>query len=186
MSTNLRNYVRAVYAFDAVARRAPTDSWDNPSPCEGWTARHVLGHNVWVVRNITAGASGGLRPAEQPEAEIAGDDPLAVWDETRAAVCAALDVQGALQREIDTPFGRSTVDGGLGIFLTDLLVHTWDVARATGVDHGIADELADRARIGLEAAGDVVRQPGLFGPATEAPAGASAADRLAAVAGRSV
>jgi hypothetical protein len=41
MSTNLRAYTKAIYAFDAVAQRVPADAWDRPSPCDDWTARQV-------------------------------------------------------------------------------------------------------------------------------------------------
>lgn len=186
MSANLRTYLRGVFAFDAVARRVPAEGWDNPSPCEGWTAREVLGHATWVTHNIAAAASGGPTPEPKPEAETAGDDPLAAWDAAREAVTEALDTDGALQREMDSPFGRVPVDAGLGIFFSDVTMHAWDLAAAAGVPHGIADDLAERVRQGLAAAGDSIRQPGVFGPEQPAPDGADAAARMAAMGGRRV
>jgi len=44
MSTNLRNYTKALYGFDAVVQRVPEDRWDADSPCDGWSARDVVTH----------------------------------------------------------------------------------------------------------------------------------------------
>ena len=49
MSTNSRNYTKALYGFDAVVQRVPADRWDAPSPCEGWCARDVVAHASGVV-----------------------------------------------------------------------------------------------------------------------------------------
>lgn len=186
MSENLRTYLRGVYVFDAVARRVPADAWDHPSPCEEWTAKEVLGHVVWGVTNVASGASGGPAPAATPEAETAGDDPLGAWERALSAVTAALDTQGALQREMDSPFGRLPIDAGLSIFVNDLTLHAWDLARAAGIHHGIPDELAERALSGIAGAGDAIRRPGIFGPEQSAPDGADIVERMAAMAGRSV
>ena len=66
MSANSRQYTRALYLLDAVARRVPADAWDNPSCCEGWTAREVAGHASWVIRNV--GAATGNMAAPEPQA----------------------------------------------------------------------------------------------------------------------
>lgn len=186
MSENLRTYLRGVYAFDAVVRRVPRAAWDSSSPCEEWSAREVLGHVCWGTRNIASGVSGGPGPDEQPEAEIAGDDPLAAWEVSRAAVTEALDTNGVLQRTIQSPFGEMKVDGALAVFLGDITMHTWDLATAAGIDHGIPDVLAERVVAAIGAAGDVIRRPGVFGPALEPPPGADAATRMAAIGGRKI
>jgi hypothetical protein len=35
MSTNLQNYTKALYGFDAVVQRVPSDRWDADTPCDG-------------------------------------------------------------------------------------------------------------------------------------------------------
>ena len=52
MSENLRNFTKAIYGMDAVVQRVPVDAWDNGSPCEGWTARDVVGHQAGVLNGV--------------------------------------------------------------------------------------------------------------------------------------
>ncbi len=77
----------------------------------------------------------------------------------------------------------------LGLSVTDIFTHAWDLAKATGqstdLDAGIAGALLEAARSSVQ---DSFRGPegAPFGPEHAAPAGATAADRLAAFLGREV
>ncbi len=184
MSENLRSFVKAAYTFDAVVRRVATDAWDHPSPCEEWTAREVAGHVIWGMRNIAALASGGPTPAEQPEADIAGVDPEATWRQACDDAMTALDQVGALARVGNGPFGEMTVDGFLGFYPSDLLAHAWDIAQAAGLDAHLPVDLCERGARGLAAAGDLLRQPGLMGPAVDVADDADAPTRFIALSGR--
>jgi uncharacterized protein (TIGR03086 family) len=99
--------------------------WERPTPCSEWDARaiveHVIGfHDFLLLRPM------GVR-ANRPRT-----DPTARWDATRTAVFAALDPPGALDQATDLPGGgQSTPRTMLAALTTDVLVHTWDLARAT-------------------------------------------------------
>lgn len=180
MSENLRRYQSAIYALDAVIRRVPDDAWDAPSPCEDWTAREVVGHVLWGINSLAAGEP----QPQQPEAEIAGDDVVATWTAAIDRLFAALDTKGALQRTTQTPFGELPVDATLGFFFGDPVMHTWDLAQAAGIEHGIRDDLAEATIAALGQAGDALRGPGRLGPLVQPPADADAAGRMAAFGGR--
>ena len=184
MSVNLRDFTRAAYTFDAVVRRAPSDTWERQSPCEDWTAAEVVGHIVWTMHRITAGARGRERPAEQPEADIAGDDPVATWNGAFHETLAALDRPGALDTTVDVAFGTTTIDGVLAFVPSDLLAHAWDVATAAGIDAHLPADLCERFAVGIAAAGDGVRGPGRMAAAVAVPADADAATRFIAQTGR--
>lgn len=186
MSANLRRYVRSLYTLDAVVRRVPDDAWDAASPCDEWNARQVLGHVMWGLDAIAAGASGEAPPGERDEADVAGERPLEHWSAALDRVLTALDQQGVLQTKAQTPFGEMPIDDMLGFFFGDPLMHTWDIAVAVGVEHGIPDELAEHSMVMLGAAGDALRGPGRLGAEVEAPPGTDAATRMAAFGGRAV
>jgi uncharacterized protein (TIGR03086 family) len=183
MSENLRLYTKALYTLDAVAKRVPAEAWDNPSPCEGWTAREVAGHVSWVIQATDAAATGGEGPAEQPEAEVAGADPAATIAESVDGVLASLDRPGVLNAVKATPFGEMPVDTFIGIIWVDPLTHAWDIATAAGIDPAIDDETAAKAQATLEPIADVLRGPGRFADAKE-PAADDALSRFIAFAGR--
>jgi len=183
MSENLRNYTKGVYLLDAVAQRVPADAWDNPSCCDGWTAREAAGHAAWLIRNIGSVASGNGPISEQAEAEVLGDDPPAGLRSIIAGTLEALDQQGSLQAIAQTPFGEMPVDAFIGIVWVDPVTHAWDVADATGVDHGIDEATAEQALAQLQPVADGLRGPGLFSDAVDA-SGADAVSRFIAFTGR--
>ena len=185
MSTNSRRYLRGLFAIDAIVRRTPDDAWDNPSPCERWTAREVLGHVLWIMHSMSDQMAGGDPHPQTPEAAMAGPDPVASWDAALARVHEAFDTQGALQKTLPA-FGGVTVDDlsmRLGI---DAVVHAWDLGTAVGLAHGIADDLAAEALAMLGGIPDDQRSPEFMQPATAVAGDAPVADRMAAAAGRSL
>lgn len=143
MSENLRNFTKALYGMDAVVRRVPPDRWDEPSPCEGWSARDVVAHQVGVLRGLAETVRTGemARPAE-PEDRA---DPVALWAEARDDVIAELDRAGALQQPGRFWFGEMTVDELIGVAQWDPLTHAWDVATAVGIEAHLDPDLAQRS-----------------------------------------
>jgi uncharacterized protein (TIGR03086 family) len=183
MSENLQKFTRAAHTLRSVAVRVPAGAWDNASCCDGWSAREVAGHASWVLQNIAAGTGHGERPAEQPEAVFAGDDPAATICATVDACLTALDRPGSLQTVAQTPFGEMPVDSFIGAIWVDPLTHAWDIADATGIESGIDESTAAAATVNLEPIADMMRSAGAFGPEAEA-AGDDALSLFVAFAGR--
>jgi uncharacterized protein (TIGR03086 family) len=144
-------------------------------------ARDVVGHVV--------GSSGlflGFVGREAPAGPSVDDDPLGAWANARDAIQAGLDDDAVAKAEFDGFTGRSTFEQGVNRFLCpDLLVHTWDLSRATGLDETLpADEVA-ATMDGMSGFDEkMMRQPGVFGPAVDAPAGADDQTKLLAFLGR--
>ena len=164
MSANLRMYTTIVFGFEHVLRLVPTDAWDNPSPCEGWSTRDVAGHAMGVVNNVAA--RGGVGEAIDVFADlgaIGGDDPLVTFRAMRDRYLEATDRPGALQVVFTSSMGEVTLDRYIGSMCADTLVHTWDVARGAGVDdrldpgavRWVHAELATRDQ-------SVIRKPGRY------------------------
>lgn len=181
MSENLRTHVRALFGFDATVRRARPDSWANPSPCEGWTAADVVAHNVGMNQMIEGFASGiGARSAEHPE--IA--EPVDAWKTSFEALQIALDRRGALHVVSQTPWGEMPVDAFLGFAWVDPLLHTWDLARATGQVPVLDMDLVTRGASQLERAGDSLVGPGRFHPPVALGDEPAVIERFLAASGR--
>lgn len=183
MSQNLQNFVKGASMLRSVAVRVPAGGWDQESCCEGWTAKHVAGHIAWGLDTVASLASGGGMAEAQPEAERAGDDPTATVIAAVDAAIAALDQPGALQRSTPPAFGGMSLDAFVGIMANDALTHAWDIADATGIDHGIDDASAAAALESMQPMEAMLRAPGRFGPARPTDA-ASAVDRFIAFTGR--
>ena len=68
------------------------------------------------------------------------------WPAARDAALRALAQPGALDQVIDVPNGGEMAAGRfVNVVTTDVLVHTWDLARAFGVTVQLDPELVERA-----------------------------------------
>ena len=160
-------YRQVSKGFDSAVRAA-TDKWEAQSPCEQWTARDVVAHVVQGHRGVISGVRG-----RESEPLGADEDPRQAWEE----VCGAMDEitanPEALAREVDGPFGKMPAGEIIGRFVTmDLLVHTWDLARAVGADERLDEDSVRHAYETLKPMDTMIRQPSVFGPKLEPPSGA--------------
>jgi uncharacterized protein (TIGR03086 family) len=160
-----------------------------PTPCADWDVRalvnHIIGGAYWYAEAMRDGVSPPLD---------GGDDDHAAGDfraEYAAGIRQALDAfgaPGALHGSVEfvgRPLPATTV---LRLASLDTFVHGWDLAgalgRSTDLDPEIADELRERAVPRLPASFRGTTPDALYRPPADVPAGATAADRLAAALGR--
>lgn len=156
------------------------DRWASPSPCEGWSARDVVRHVI-----DTHGAMPGYAGLSLSLKKSVDDDPVGAWAEARDGMQALLDDPERAGAEYDGFFGRTTLQDTVDRFLGfDLLIHGWDIARATGQDETLPAPEVHRVYEDALSLGDNLRQGGVCGPEVSVPADASEQDRLLALLGR--
>jgi uncharacterized protein (TIGR03086 family) len=181
MSEVSERYARVAAGFtDRVSGVAP-DAWTRSSPCAEWSARDVLGHVVAVHRRVIAGLD-----ASSPPAPATDPDLVAAWLAATAEVEAVLADPARASRPVTGRFAPMPLEQLIGRLLCiDTLVHTWDLARATG-----QDERLDRAAVtiafdGIRPADEAIRAGG-FGPKIEPPPDADEQTRFLCFLGRRV
>lgn len=156
---------------------------DAPTPCTEWTLRDLLHH--LVERHYQVAAS--LRPGQvgmsfRPEVET---EPVAAYRAAYRTQRAALDLP--VHADDDESARKSAAEDTWYMATTVIhqLAHGWDLAKATGQDATIPDELVELGlRIAQQAFSDVERSPAKIGAERASPEGASATDRLVAFLGR--
>jgi uncharacterized protein (TIGR03086 family) len=169
-----------------LAKVQPADL-DAPTPCASWDVRALINHFVGTARwwaGVLAGDPGDTN------ADYAGSDYVAAYEESIRIALEAFEADGALDRMVRLPFGEFPGTVVRGMAALDQFAHGWDLARAIGypadLDPDLADHLLAQARIAIV---DAFRGPdgvAPFGPVQQAPAGAGPADQLAAFLGRRV
>ncbi|HWW53998.1 MAG TPA: TIGR03086 family metal-binding protein [Acidimicrobiales bacterium] len=183
MSENSDKYRRAVAGLSAVVNAVPADKWSAPSPCEGWTASHVIGHVISGTQMITTVVT-GKSPEFGDPAAVAGDDPAAAFAKARDLALDALTEEN-LGKPVQSPMGEMPLDQQVAMFSTpDVLIHTWDLARAAGVDVRLDPQLVKETYEALLPIDAMIRMPNVFGPKVEPPAGADAQTVLICFVGR--
>jgi uncharacterized protein (TIGR03086 family) len=167
----------ACAGFSRLADQVRADQWEAPTPCSEWDARalveHVIGfHDFLLLRPLGARAN---RPRS---------DPAARWAATSDALFDALDGEGVLDRTIELPGGgRSSPRRLLGALTTDVLVHSWDLARAAGLPDRIDADACAHQYAALDRA-TFAREGGMFGPEIPVAPDADAVTKLVAFYGR--
>ena len=182
MSTSLRNYTKALYGFDAVIQRVPTDRWDADSPCDGWSAGDVVVHACGVMEAVAAMARSGENVP--PSTLDPVDDVVELWNMTRDDLLEALDHPNVVNRVGNYWFGEGTIDDILAFSVWDQLGHSWDVARAVGLDAHASDDVAEASTAVISANADMLRKMGLMGDPVEVAADAPAMERFLGLIGR--
>ncbi|MGA3148021.1 MAG: TIGR03086 family metal-binding protein [Acidimicrobiales bacterium] len=154
--------------------------WSAPTGCPDWDVNQLVNHAIGAQRMIpkALGAAGAI--------DATGDDLVRVWGTVRAAADVALSAPGALDETVELPFGTMKAGDGLGFPLSDLLVHTWDLARAVHADDRLVPEACTMALANLVPIDELLRSPGFYGPKLEPAVGADDQDKLLAFLGRPV
>ena len=165
--------------FLTCIQATPADRWDAASPCEGWTACDVVAHVINGHRGILAMVN-GTRPlatdgvgisamGEAPQVEPGADLAIA-FRRCRESMHAMLtDPSRAATRLPGGPLGAVPVEQAVDIIGSlELLVHTWDLARATGGET-LDPELVSRTHHALLPHYAALQATGAFRPSIPAP-----------------
>jgi uncharacterized protein (TIGR03086 family) len=170
-----RTFQHASGVIDGVS----PDQLDQPTPCDDWVVRDLLGHMIGVVGQLGATARGAPPPAFE-----LGPDPGVQFRDIARDTLAAWSAPGALDQTIDGGAGPMPARVLANINLVDTATHSWDLAAATGQPRVLPDDVADAA---LQASREVVvpaLREGRFGPPVPVADGAGPTDQLVAFLGR--
>jgi uncharacterized protein (TIGR03086 family) len=168
--------------FTEVVRSVPDDGWDAPAPVEEWVARDVVRHLVeWFPAFLESGA--GVRLVNGPSVD---DDPVAAWVIHSDAVQALLDDPATTGMTLsDRHIGDVPLDRAINDFYTsDVFMHTWDLARATGQDETLDPDKCAELLAGMVPYEEAMRSSGQYGPRVEVPDDADVQTRMLAFIGR--
>ncbi|GAA3397021.1 TIGR03086 family metal-binding protein [Cryptosporangium minutisporangium] len=163
-------------------RARGAERWDAPAPVSGWTARDVVRHLVeWFPPFLASGAQVVL-----PGGPSVDDDPVGAWLTQSDAVQALLDDPDTPQRVlVNRHLGEIPLDQAIDRFYTsDVFMHTWDLARATGQDDRLDAEFCATLLAEMEPIEDVIRSSGQYGPRVPTPDDADVQTRMIAFIGR--
>jgi uncharacterized protein (TIGR03086 family) len=187
-----RNAVDVLDQLDAivpdlkrVAEGVRADQLGGPTPCANFAVRDLFTH---MIVGASAFAPQLRGDGTAPESRSLDDDALhGSLDDALDELMGAVRTPGALGRTVSVPFGE--VPGEvLARFLTvDAMVHTSDIARATGQDYDPPEELAaDVLRTARDLIAPAMRDGDTFAAEQPVAADAPSLARLVAFTGRTI
>jgi uncharacterized protein (TIGR03086 family) len=180
MSDSAERHRSHAGTFGTIVQQVP--AWDVPTPVPAWTARDVVRHLTEWFPAFLADGSGIHLPAG-PAVDA---DPAAAWQHQAAAIQAILDDPASESVIFAHPHVPAcplpeAIDR---FYTTDVFMHTWDLARATGQDDRLDAGECVELLAGMEPLDDMLRASGQYGPRVAVPADADPTDRLVAFIGR--
>jgi uncharacterized protein (TIGR03086 family) len=160
--------------------------WTAPTPADQWDVRTLLNHivsgNLWAAE-LAAGRT-IADVGDRLDGDVLGADRIAAYDTSAAAAAAAFEAPGALDAPCAVSYGPVPGSVYAGHRFIDVLVHGWDLAKATGQDTTIDAGLVEACLAVVEPQADMMRAAGAFGPRVDTPANADPQTRLLALLGR--
>jgi uncharacterized protein (TIGR03086 family) len=194
----------AVRLGGTVIAAVRTDQLELPTPCDGFDVRTLLGHLTAVLLRVAnVGRGGSVFDTPERVERVADDGWLDAWIDAAHDVQAVWSDASLLGATFELPWATLPGAGLLAMYTSEVTVHTWDLARATGQEPSWDDAVVlaslhlmeqilppaqARARAYEEAAANMPEGRREFTPpfadAVEVPASAPAIDRLVAWTGR--
>ncbi len=160
--------------------------WGDASPCSDWDVRTLVNHIVagnWWASELGAGKTID-EVGNRLDGDVLGTDPIGVYDASAAAAAATFREPGAMQRPCAVSYGPVPGEVYCGHRFLDVLIHGWDVAKATGQDATLPLDLVDAAIEVVTPQAELLSASGMFATDVEAPADADPQTRLLAMLGR--
>ncbi|MCX4554091.1 TIGR03086 family metal-binding protein [Streptomyces sp. NBC_01387] len=197
MSSRRRASLRRVNTYDlGPAARSVADLLDaiddtqlsGPTPCPDYSVGELLAHVVGLTAAFRAAAEKDFGPATDTAPGTTKPVLEADW---RTVLPRQLDEVAAAwrtpeSREGQTRAGAVDLPAEVAgqVALNELVVHGWDLARATGQPYAV-DDASLQVSYGLLKMMNQGGQTDIFGPAVAVPEGAPFIDRVIGSSGRS-
>lgn len=188
----MNDELRRLYAENAaeaarVARAIGPEQLSGRTPCTEYDVRALVNH--WVLY-ASHGAEHRAR-RDQLSDDLTARDFAAEpdWAENYAAeldrAVAAWDAPAAWEGELDIGGGwMASPDDYVVMLLGELVLHGWDVARATGQEYRASPATVETVLRFVEQNGEMFRQYKAFGESVETAPDAGAFERALALSGR--
>ncbi len=180
VSEVLQRYGFVAGGFTVCVEGVGPDSWSCATPCSDWTVTDLVAHVVMTHRRVIATLDGTDPVDIGPDADL-----VPQWLSATAAVTDALGDEARASKLMKGMFGEQTFASLVGrLVCSDTLIHTWDLARATGQVETLDPDAVSKARESLILLDDAIRRPGGFGERITPAPGADAQTQFLNFCGR--
>jgi uncharacterized protein (TIGR03086 family) len=159
-----------------------------PTPCSGFDVRRLINHLLfWGPSLAGAARKEPVQPPAQSEQDVnlAGPDWAARLEAQIDDIVSSWGAPAAWEG-VTRMGGPMELPADMigGMVVGELLVHGWDLARATGQSPSWGDDVLELTYEMVAKTADQGREMGVYGPEVPVPGGAAVLDRILGLTGR--
>ncbi len=181
-------YEAAVQKMLPIIGNVTPGQMEDPTPCSEWSVKNLVIHNLKVAQFTAALVTGDTAGDPMEVMRVEGDLPSEgageAFDSATKSVLQAIRAQGATDKAFQTPMGEMTAADLLLRVLGDVVIHKWDLGKATSQDTSIDAGLAQAVYNSIQQDVAQARDMGAFGAEVQVPSNAGIQDQLLGLAGR--
>jgi uncharacterized protein (TIGR03086 family) len=176
---------RAIAPVVEIVHNIKPDQLDAQTPCDEYDVRKLIHHLLLWGPSLEGAARKEIVPPPETEDDLAAGDWAAGLTAHLERTAAAWSVPEAW--EGTTHMGGPTEMPAAmvgAMVMGEVLVHGWDLARATGQQPSWDADVLEYLHREVEASAEMGRQMGVYGPEVPVPADAPLLDRILGLTGR--
>jgi uncharacterized protein (TIGR03086 family) len=163
-----------------------SDQLSAATPCTDWDLRTLLNHTIlWTAYSAERRARDEQVPEELMNSDFVAEPGYAAdyAAQLDRAVTAWSD-PAAWERNLNVMGAPTPAADVAALLIAEMVLHGWDVAKASGQPYSARDDVADAVLAAVEANAELFRKYQGFADPVAVPASASALDRALAQSGR--
>jgi uncharacterized protein (TIGR03086 family) len=172
-----------------VVAVVPGHPMDAPTPCDDWDLRTLVNHVIlWTAYSAERRAHGESVAEDLVSKDFTADPGFAQdYAAQLGRAIAAWSDPAAWERELGVMGSGTPAADVAAMLIAEMVLHGWDLARATGEEYACDEAVAASVLATVEAQGELFRQYQGFAAIVTLPAGedgATVLDRALSLSGR--
>ena len=174
---------KALDATGTIVGNITADQLHASTPCEDYDVHGLLHHVISGNRGVAPLVEGKTIAdvGDAIDSKTYGPDD---YDASAKEADAAFSGPGAMQKPVAVSYGPVPAEVYAGHRFIDVLIHGWDLAKATGQSTALDPQLVDACWEVITPQMDLLRGSGMFGSELPVADDADAQTKLLAVLGR--
>ncbi|GGQ39154.1 TIGR03086 family metal-binding protein [Couchioplanes azureus] len=175
---------KSVTEAGAVVRGVGPGQFHAPSPCADWDVRALTNHLLQVASALHLAGRRQPVPGDLWGRDLMSEGWADRFDEEGRAAAAAWAQPGAWDGTVGMGGAEMPARVIATMLVSDLAIHGWDLARATGQDYHCDDDVAEATWRFLAETGEQGRRMGIYGTPVTVADHAAPFERALALSGR--
>ena len=177
---------QVVDGFQRKLKAVAENQWKSSTPCTEWDVRalvnHVVGELLWIPPLLEGQTL--VQVGDRFAGDVLGSDPKGTAAGAADKAVNATQQAGAMERTVHLSSGDGRAEDYISEVGSDVVIHTWDLARGIGAEDRIDDRLLDFANTVMKPRVEAWRAGGAFAAAIDVPKEADAQTKVLAMVGR--